>query len=142
MLLRREKQLLSNLVKNMIKLNVSSPNGEIVSAESDFIVARTDTGEMGFLENHAPIIARISDGFIRYNNKYIAIHGGIMDVNNNVITVVCQYAMQANDLETAKKMIEDYLEKQLKESKRKMVDFAQAEKELIKSIKKAGASKL
>ena len=39
-------------------------------------------------------------------------------------------------------MLNEYLERQLKESKRKMVDFAQAENELIKNIKKAGASKL
>ena len=126
----------------MIKLNVSSPNGEIVNVETDFVVARTDTGEMGFLENHAPVIARISDGFVRYNNKYIAISGGIIDVNNNVITVVCQYAMEGDNLEDSQSKLKDYLEKQLKESKRKMVDFAQAEKELVKNIKKAGASKL
>lgn len=126
----------------MIKLNVSSPNGEIVNVETDFVVARTDTGEMGFLENHAPVIARISDGFVRYNNKYIAISGGIIDVNNNVITVVCQYAMKGDNLEDSQSKLKDYLEKQLKESKRKMVDFAQAEKELVKNIKKAGASKL
>ena len=126
----------------MIKLNVSSPNGEIANVETDFVVARTDTGEMGFLENHAPVIARISDGFVRYNNKYIAISGGIIDVNNNVITVVCQYAMEGDSLEDSQSKLKDYLEKQLKESKRKMVDFAQAEKELVKNIKKAGASKL
>jgi len=126
----------------MIKLNVSSPNGEITNIETDFVVARTDTGEIGFLENHAPLIARISDGFIRYNNRYVAIKGGIIDVNNNNITVVCQNAMEADTLENAKNMLNEYLERQLKESKRKMVDFAQAEKELVKNIKKAGASKL
>jgi len=126
----------------MIKLNVSSPNGEITNIETDFVVARTDTGEIGFLENHAPLIARISDGFIRYNNRYVAIKGGIIDVNNNNITVVCQNAMEADTLENAKNMLNEYLERQLKESKRKMVDFAQAENELIKNIKKAGASKL
>ena len=126
----------------MIKLNVSSPNGEITNIETDFVVARTDTGEIGFLENHAPLIARISDGFIRYNNRYVAIKGGIIDVNNNNITVVCQNAMEADTLENAKNMLNEYLERQLKESKRKMVDFAQAENELIKNVKKAGASKL
>ena len=45
-------------------------------------------------------------------------------------------------LEEAQKNIEDFQNKQIKESKRKMVDFAQAEKELVKNIKKAGASKL
>lgn len=126
----------------MIKVNVATPRGEIVNEETDFIVARTDTGEMGFLENHTPVIARISKGYIKYNDKFVAINGGVIDVNNNVINIVCQYASEAETLEGAQKNIEDFQNHQLKESKRKMVDFAQAEKELVKNIKKVGASNL
>lgn len=131
----------------MIKLCVSTPNGEICNETCDFVVARTDVGEMGFLKDHAPVIARITNGFIRYNsnnynncNNYIAIQGGIIDVNNNNINVVCQYAMSANSYEEAKRKIDDYLDARLKESKRKMVDFVQAENELVKNIKNIGAS--
>ena len=126
----------------MIKIYVVTPHGEIVNEETTFLVAKTDTGEMGFLENHTPLIARISQGYIKYNDRYVAIKGGVIDVNNNVVNIVCQYASKANSLEEAQKNIEDFQNKQIKESKRKMVDFAQAEKELVKNIKKAGASKL
>ena len=125
----------------MIKINVVTPHGEIVNEETDFLVARTDTGEMGFLINHTPIIARITNGFIRYNKKYAAIKGGVIDLNDNIANIVCQYASVADDLETAIQKIEDFQKHQLNESKRKMVDFAQAEKELVKNIKQAGASK-
>ena len=126
----------------MIKINVVTPHGEVVNEETDFLVARTDTGEIGFLENHTPLIARISKGYIRYNNKYVAINSGVIDVNNNVINIVCQYASAADTIDEAQKDIEDFQNQKLRESKRKMVDFAQAEKELVKNIKKVGASNL
>lgn len=126
----------------MIKINVVTPHGEVVNEETDFLVARTDTGEMGFLENHTPIIARISKGYIRYNNKYVAINGGVIDVNSNVINIVCQYANVAKTLEEAQKNIAEFQNQKIKESKRKLVDFAQAEKELVKNIKKVGASNI
>lgn len=126
----------------MIKINVVTPNGEIANDDTNFVVARLDTGEMGFLENHTPVIARISDGYVRYNEKYIAVIGGVIDVNNNVITVVCQQATVGASLEEAKEIMALNKKKHLNENKRKMVDFAEAEKELIKNIKKAGASKI
>ena len=126
----------------MIKISVVTPNGEVANDETNFVVARLDTGEMGFLENHTPIIARISDGFVRYNEKYIAVVGGVIDVNDNVITVVCQSATEGSSLEEAKDLMKKNRAKLLNENKRKMVDFAEAEKELIKNIKKAQASKL
>ena len=126
----------------MIKISVVTPNGEIVNDNTNFVVARLDTGEMGFLENHTPLIARISDGFVRYDDKYIAIVGGVIDVNNNNIIVVCQNATLGDSIEDAKKKMEENRKKQINENKRKMVDFAEAEKELIKNIKKAQASKI
>ena len=126
----------------MISVIVYTPNGEVANEETNFLVARTDTGEIGFLENHTPLIARISNGFIKYNNKFIAIIGGVIDVNNNVINIVSQYACAGATLEEAQVNIEILLENKKKESKRKMVDFAQAEKELVKNIKKANASGL
>ncbi len=126
----------------MIKINIVTPRGEVVNDETDFLVVRSDTGEMGFLPNHTPIIARITKGFIRYNQKYVAVNGGVIDINNNIANIVCQYASISDSSEKAQQLIEDFQKEQIKENKRKMVDFAQAEKELVKNIKNVGASKL
>ncbi len=126
----------------MIKIYINTPNGEVVNDDSDFVVARTDTGEMGFLENHAPLIARISNGYIRFNDKFVAIQGGIIDVNNNVINAICHYAEIGKSLEEANSLLKNNLDQITENNKRKMVDFAHAEKELIKNIKKVRASKI
>lgn len=126
----------------MIKISVVTPNGEIVNDNSNFVVARTDTGEMGFLKDHTPIIARISNGYVRYNEKVVCIVGGIIDVNDNNIIVVCQSATVGATLDEATALMEENRKKRLNENKRKMVDFAEAEKELIKSIKEAKASRI
>lgn len=124
----------------MIKINVVTPNGEIASGEADLISAKIDTGEIGFLTDHSPMIAKISDGYVAYNDKYIAVYGGVLDLNNNVMNVVCQYAIEANSLEDAKEKLVKMRHDRLQENKRKMVDFAVQEKELLKNIKEAKAS--
>ena len=126
----------------MIKISVVTPNGEIANGETDYIAAKIDTGEIGFLKDHSPMIARISDGYVSFNDTYIAIYGGILDLNNNVMNVVCQYAIEANSLEDAHKKLNEIRNERLQENKRKMVDFALQERELIKNIKEAKASNI
>ena len=50
-------------------------------------------GQMGILDNHAPIVTFLRPGVINIenkNNKYFFTTGGVIDFKNNILSVLCQ----------------------------------------------------
>ena len=120
-----------------IKISVVTPNEKSIEGTSEFVVCVFDTGEYGFLPNHSPVVGKISDGYIRYDNTYIAIQNGIVDFNNNVLTCFCQNAITGSSVEDAKNNLLKMQEEILKDAKRKLVDFTEAERDLALALKEA-----
>ncbi len=62
----------------------------------EFVVVPGENGEIGVLSNHAPLIAALGIGVIRYteNGKVnkIAISGGFIEVVNNKATILANTA--------------------------------------------------
>ena len=126
---------------DFIHVSIVTPNDSEISCDTDFVVARLDSGEMGFLINHTPVLGRITLDYVRYKDTYVIVENAIVDFNDNVLTVICQNAAAGSSPDDAKKNLNEKKEKYLKESKRKLVDFTEAERDLAKSIKEAGLGK-
>jgi len=50
-------------------------------------------GQMGILDNHAPIVTFMKPGIINIedkNNKYFFTLGGVVDFKNNILSILCQ----------------------------------------------------
>tara|TARA_B100001939_G_C16406972_1_gene390666 strand:+ start:110 stop:493 length:384 start_codon:yes stop_codon:yes gene_type:complete len=50
-------------------------------------------GQMGILDNHAPIVTFLRPGVINVENKgnkYFFTSGGVVDFKNNVLSILCQ----------------------------------------------------
>ena len=50
-------------------------------------------GQMGILDNHAPIVTFLRPGVINVENKqkkYFFTTGGVVDFKNNILSVLCQ----------------------------------------------------
>lgn len=132
-------------MEEKIQINIVTPNAKAIEGETDFVVCKLDEGEYGFLINHSPLIGKISDGFIRFNDTYVAISNGIVDFNENVLTCFCQNAKTGATYDEALNNLRKEQEEILKESKRKLVDFTEAERNLALALKEAklgGFSKL
>lgn len=125
------------MASELITVNIVTPNNSSITDETEFVVCKLDEGEYGFLKGHTPLIGRLSKGFIRYNDKVVAIENGIVDFNDNVLTCICQGAEVGNTYEDALKKLNEEKEKILKDSKRKLVDFTEAERDLAKALKEA-----
>ncbi len=126
------------MANDFIHVSIVTPNDPEISCDTDFVVARLDSGEMGFLINHTPVLGKIGLDYVRYKDTYVIVENGIVDFNNNVLTVICQNAEIGTSKEDALNKLNAKKEKYLKESKRKLVDFTEAERDLAKSIKEAG----
>ena len=122
---------------DLIKVHIVTPNNESINADTDFVVCKLDEGEYGFLKNHTPLIGRLSNGFIRYNDKVTAVINGIVDFNDNVLTCICQEACEGSTYDEAYNKLIEERERILKDSKRKLVDFTEAERDLVKALQEA-----
>ncbi len=120
-----------------IKISIVTPNSEVIEDTTEFVVVKTDEGEIGFLKDHTPLIGKISNGFCRLNDYVVAIKNGILDFNNNVCNIICQDSYKASTYDEAIKLMEKRSLDNLNKSKMKLVDFTEAEKDLVKSIKEA-----
>ena len=126
------------MATDFIHVSIVTPNDSEISCDTDFVVARLDSGEMGFLINHTPVLGKITLDYIRYKDTYVIVENAIVDFNDNVLTVICQNAAVGTSRDDAMKNLEAKKEAYLKESKRKLVDFTEAERDLARSIKEAG----
>lgn len=130
----------------MISVTITTPRGKIIEEECSFVLVRGSDGERGYLTDHTPVMMNIEEGYVRldYSDKstFVAISSGVMDLNKNKMTIIGQMASTGEVLEEAKENLEKLILEIKEENKRKMIDFVQAENELVKSIKKMKAGSL
>jgi len=58
-------------------------------------------GQMGILDNHAPIVTFLRPGVINVENKlkkYFFTTGGVVDFKNNVLSILCQDIYDVEEL--------------------------------------------
>lgn len=130
------------MAEKLLKLEVVAPDHQALSVEAKSVVVRTPEGEIGFLPNHAALIAALKPEIVRYvdaNDKkgYIFIGGGFVEVNDNHVTILSPSAETADQIdfdraERAKQRAEERLTKKREGN----VDVVRAEAALYRSIER------
>ena len=98
----------------------------------------TVDGEISILPNHVNLLTKIAAGemVIRNSSKtdLFAITGGFLEILDNHVNVLADYAIRADDIEIAK--VEEAKERAQKAMKEKLTeeDFRVANAELAKSL--------
>jgi F-type H+-transporting ATPase subunit epsilon len=122
----------------MFQLSILSPVGEVFNDNVEEVTLPTDKGEVTILSNHVPLFSKLVEGVAIINKggkqNSIAIVGGFLEVKNNIVTVLSDYAIRAEDIQTAraleaKKRAENFLS-----NKQSTADLIMAEKELQRSL--------
>ena len=82
-------------MENYIQVNVVTPDGVVYDHNARIVVAKTLDGELGILPHHAPIIAPLEIDEVRVKRldtdthvDWIAVNGGILEVRDNVVTII------------------------------------------------------
>ena len=134
-----------------LEVIVTTPEGKIYNHHSNFVNAETVDGGLTILYNHAPIMVPLKIGILKVKRfrdddnpyDYIAIAGGVMEVRDNVVTVIANVAERGRDIdvdraELAKSKAESVLQNE--HSSQKEMDRAKIA--LTKAINRIGASRL
>ena len=83
----------------MLKVSVISPESVLFEGETASVVAPAFDGEVGILENHAPMMTLLGKGTLRLGadsgEKRFNIEGGFLQVIENSVRIVTEKAAAA-----------------------------------------------
>ncbi|MBP1759392.1 MAG: synthase, epsilon subunit [Firmicutes bacterium] len=84
-------------------LRIVSPEGNVLKEEVEFVVLPGGMGELGILPNHAPLIAGLDVGVIRYTlqgtTKRAVVAGGFVEVVDNQAIVLADTAELGEEID-------------------------------------------
>ena len=89
-----------------IRCDIVSAEAEIYRGEATMVVATGEMGELGIAPRHAPLITRLKPGKVVVTTPDgqqldFAISGGILEVQPQVVTVLADTAIRAEDIDEA-----------------------------------------
>ena len=89
-----------------IRCDIVSAEEEIFHGVVSMVVATGEMGELGIAPRHAPLITRLKPGQVRVvlengEEQFFYVSGGILEVQPQVVTVLADTVIRANDLDEA-----------------------------------------
>ena len=118
-----------------IQVDVVSAEESIFSGMAKFVALPGESGELGVMPGHTPLITRIKPGAVRIekedgSEEFVFVAGGILEVQPRHVTVLSDTAIRGKDLDEAKANdARKQAEESLKNAKSE-IDMAMATSEL------------
>lgn len=122
----------------MLTVEIITPDKIILKEEADEIVVPTVNGEIAILPHHTTLISQLSQGEVTIKksakSSHVAVTGGYIEVNNNNVSILADYAVRSEEIEIAKAEEAKKAAEKLMEEKLSKKDFAEAEAQLRRSL--------
>ncbi|GAA5415846.1 ATP synthase epsilon chain [Paraliobacillus ryukyuensis] len=121
-----------------LTVSVVTPDGPILEDSYEMVSCKAQSGELGILPNHIPVVAPLVISAVRLkrNNETIrvAISGGFIEVSNNQVTILAQSAESPSDIDVQRaRKAKERAERRLK-AKQDDIDFRRAEYALKRAL--------
>jgi len=119
-------------------IDIVSAEEEIYSGTCEMVFAPLETGEVGVMPRHAPLLARMKPGEVRVRKgseeQMFVVSGGLLEIQPHVVTVLADTAVRAHDLDEAQAQeAKQRAEEALRDRKSDM-DIARAQAELAEAM--------
>ncbi len=129
-----------------LHVDVVSAEESIFSGEAKFVVLPGESGELGIMPGHTPLISRIRPGTVKIvladgsGETHVFVAGGIIEVQPGGVMVLSDTAIRAEDLDEAKALeARKHAEEALRNAKNQ-ADIAVVEAELAMLAAQAAAA--
>ncbi|GAB3789425.1 F0F1 ATP synthase subunit epsilon [Virgibacillus kimchii] len=128
-----------------LTVSVVTPDGPVLEDTFDMVSCRAESGELGILPGHIPLVAPLSISPVRLKREnsedQLAVNGGFMEVQPDKVTILAQSAEKPVDIDVqraqeAKKRAERRLQ-----SKQDDIDFKRAELALKRAMNRLNVGK-
>lgn len=122
-----------------IKVSVVTPDGPVYESDVEMVSTRAQSGELGILPGHIPMVAPLEIAVLRLKNggktEYVAINGGFLEVRHEQVTILAQSAEKSEDIDVERALrAKERAEQRLNEQKQESLDFKRAELALQRAI--------
>ncbi len=92
-----------------LHVNIVSAEQSIFSGDAEMVVVPGESGELGILPLHTPLLTRIRPGTVKVklaggNEELVFVSGGILEVQPKALTILANTSIRAKDLDEAKVM--------------------------------------
>jgi F-type H+-transporting ATPase subunit epsilon len=118
-----------------IHVDVVSAEESIFSGEAKFVALPGESGELGILPRHIPLITRIKPGAVRIQRadngeeEFVFVAGGILEVQPGTVTVLADTAIRGHDLDEARAVEARRLAEEAMRNASSDLDLAKAQSE-------------
>jgi len=128
-----------------LTVSVVTPDGPVLEDTFDMVSCKAESGELGILPGHIPLVAPLSISAVRLKRENqvekLAVNGGFMEVQPDKVTILAQSAEKPVDIDVgraqeAKKRAERRLQ-----SKQDDTDFLRAELALKRAMNRLSVGK-
>lgn len=120
--------------------DIVSAEQQIYSGRVEMIVAAGVEGDLGILPGHAPLLTRLKPGPIRIIKKQqedeelYYVTGGFLEVQPNVITILADTAVRAEDMDAAAAENAKQQAKEALEGQHSEMDYSRAAAQLAEAV--------
>jgi len=118
-----------------IRVDVVSAEQSIFSGKAKFVSLPGESGELGILHGHTPLITRIRPGSVRIekedgDEEFVFVAGGYLEVQPESVIVLADTAIRGHDLDEAKAAEAKKRAEEAMENRAGDFDIAHAQSEL------------
>jgi F-type H+-transporting ATPase subunit epsilon len=128
-----------------IHLEIVTPEKQLFSGAVDAVTVPANTGYLGILPGHAPLLAELGIGEISYrignSTEYLSCSWGFIEVIPERVVLLAQTAETASDIDLKRAEEAKARAEKLLSSKDSNIDFARAQLALLRAISRINAAK-
>ncbi len=121
-----------------MQVDIVSAEQPLFSGKANEVFALAAEGEVGILPHHTQFLSTLKPGLVRIvsgdeeENFFVA--GGILEVQPEVVTILADSAIRADDLDEAKALEAKQRAEEAMKKAASEVDFAKAEAEMAEAV--------
>jgi F-type H+-transporting ATPase subunit epsilon len=123
-----------------IKVSVVTPDGPVYESEVEMVITKAQSGELGILAGHIPMVAPLEIGVVRLlkagskEEDLVSVSGGFLEVRPD-LTILAQAAEKAEDIDVERALrAKERAEQRMQDQKAEHTDFRRAELALQRAI--------
>lgn len=125
-------------MSNTMQLDIVSAETEIFSGTVNAVFAPAIIGDVGIYPQHTPLVTRLKPGELKIEvdgeeDHYIYVSGGMLEVQPDVVTVLSDTAIRAEDLDENMAMEAKQKAEEMLSDKQSEIDSARALAELAEA---------
>jgi len=121
-----------------INVSVVTPDGPVYEADVEMVSTKAQSGELGILSGHIPLVAPLQIGAVRLkkgsSTELVAVSGGFLEVRPDKVTILAQAAEKAEEIDVERATEAKQRAEQRLQGKQDDVDFKRAELSLKRAI--------